>query len=664
MATEKKYKTGLVRWTAVIPFAIFIAVIALYFVLFFDMQMKALLQWGGYQALGAEIDIASFKSSFIHGNVEIDGIQITSAQEPDFNSIELGSIRFGFSWDALLRLKFVVNEMAVENIEFMSKRKSRGKIAPPPPPKKDGPGLADQLKGQALGAVAAENKNNLLGDLSAFLKGGDYKSQLEGIESNLKSKQMAADFKTKWETKQKDWDTKLKALPNDADFKSYKTKFDQIKYKDFKSPQEVQDSIKQFNDLKKEVDSKVSTVSDTKKVFSDDLAAMKKDYETLDAQIKLDVASVKERLKIPKIDSKEIAKSIFMDYLNPYLSKLDRINELAKKYLPPKYSDMVTEKLKGKNLLAVGKTKKEIAPEENDTIQPHPRAKGITYEFPVTTGYPLFWIKEIKISSKSNAQADYGDITGVIENVVSNQRQIGKQTEMHVSGDFKSKNITGMKLNAFLNDLKDVPAASMDFEIGNYPMQAVSLVNSPDGTITMPSASLGVVATAATQGFKQYDIKLNNTFNNVQFTTNAKEKIIEDILKNAFAQLQSFDLKASASGELAHLNLDVSSSLGDKLQSALAAGVQQKIDDLNKQIKDKIDQQLGSAKDGLSKQISALTKNYVGGADQAEGKLDGEKASADDKIKTAQKDLENKAKGQLQEKGKKAIDDLKKQLGF
>jgi uncharacterized protein (TIGR03545 family) len=659
----KVYKEGgLIRWSAVIPFFIIVVLCAVYFKLFFDSHMKSALEWGGYKALGSEVNIANFESSFVKGNVAITGLQITSAEQPDFNSIELGSIRFDVNWDALLRLKLVVQEMAVENVQFMSKRKTRGKVAPPPPPSKES-GIVSQVKDKAIGKIDEKGQGNLLGDLSAFLQTGDYKAQLNEIESQLKSKQMANDLKAKWDTKQKDWDVKLKALPTEADFKSYKTKFEAIKIKDFKTPQELDSSVKQFNALKDEVDGKLKLVNDTKNEFNNDLTQMKKDYQSLDEQIKADVAAIKDRMKIPKLDSKQIAKSIFMDYLNPYLRKLDKINELAEKYLPPKYSKMVNEKVNSKTILA-GKKAKQVTKEEDDTIQPHPRADGVTYEFPVKNGYPLFWIQEIKVSSKSNAQADYGDISGVIQNIVSNQRQIGKQTEMHIAGDFKSKNIRGLKLDAFLNNLKEEPSAGMDFQVASYPLQAISLMNNKDGSISIPGASMNIVARAATEGFKTYNVGLINTFNDVKFDLSAKEKVVEEILKNAFAQLTSFDLKADAKGELSSLDVDVSSSLGEKLQDALSSSLKQKIDDLNKEIKIKIYNEIGKVKEDIEKQISTLTKGYVGNATDTQAKLDAQKNVANDKIAQAKKDIENKAKNDLEDKAKKAADELKKKLGF
>ena len=651
--TSKKAKQqGPIRWNTIITFGIIVLIFSLYFKLFFDSHMKSFMEWAGYKALGTEINISQLDTSFIDGKITIAKIQITSAEKPDFNSIELGSVRFGFSWDALLRLKFVVDEMAVESVQFMSKRAYTGKVAPPEPPAPNQPSLVSQLQDQALNKVEGENKNNILGDFTAFLKTGDYKEQLNSIESQLESKKLAADLEKKWSQKQIDWDQRVKNLPKEKDFAEFKKQFESIKSKDFKSPQELNESIKKFNELKKQADEKVKIVNDFKNDLKTDLKAIETDYKTLDDKIKSDINAIKDRLKIPKINAGDIAKSLFMDYLTPYISKLDNAKNLAVKYLPPKYSKMLTD------------SNQDQASQETDDIQPHARDNGVTYEFPVTTGYPLFWIKKISISSKSNSQADYGDIEGLITNVVSNQRQINKTTELNITGDFKSKNITGLKVYGLFNNLKEQPLVNFNFAVKNYPLQNIDLVNSPDGKISLPSSSMAINLETSTEGFKNYTIALNNNFYKAQFVTEAQDKNVNELVKSVFSQITEFDLSAKAQGELSSLSFDIESSLGRQLEKAFSATVQQKIDEINNEIKSKIDKEIGQFKAQFEKQIQQFTKGYSADAQGAESQLNNQKSAIDNKVDLAKKDLENKAKDKIKDQGKKALDDLKKKLKF
>lgn len=661
--TKKPKNQGPIRWNAIVIFTVLILLFGLYFKLFFDSHMKSFMEWAGYKALGTEVNISKLETSFASGQIAITQIQITSAEKPDFNSIELGSIRFGFSWDALLRLKFVVDEMAVESVQFMSKRAYPGKVAPPDLPTPDKPSLVSQLQDQALNKVESKNKNNILGDFTAFLKTGDYKQQLNSIESQLESKKLAEELEKKWKSKQVDWDLRVKNLPKEKDFAEFKKQFESIKSKDFKSPQELNESIKKFNELKQQAEDKVKIVNDFKTDLKADLKAIETDYKTLDDTIKSDISSIKDRLKIPKINAAAIAKSMFMDYLTPYISKLDKAKNLAEKYLPPKYSKMVTENLSADKLLNK-KTSEAKDEETSDDIQPHARDEGVSYEFPVTTGYPLFWIKKISISSKSNSQADYGDIEGLITHVVSNQRQINKPTELNINGDFKSKNITGIKVYGLFDNLKPEPVVNFNFAVKNYPLQNLDLINSPDGKISLPSTALAVDLKTATEGFKTYTVALNNNFYNAQFVAEAKDKNVNELVKGVFSQINEFDLTANAQGELSRLDFDVQSSLGEKLEKAFSATIQQKIDEINNEIKAKIDKEIGQYKSQFEKQIQQFTKGYSADAQGAESQLNNQKAAVDNKVDLAKKDLENKAKDKVKDEGKKVLDGLKKKFKF
>ena len=83
-----KKPQSLLRWNAIIPFLIVSFLVYLYFLLFFDLNMKNAIEWAGYKALGSEVNIGQFKSSFIKGNVQISKIELTNSEKPAFNSIE------------------------------------------------------------------------------------------------------------------------------------------------------------------------------------------------------------------------------------------------------------------------------------------------------------------------------------------------------------------------------------------------------------------------------------------------------------------------------------------------------------------------------------------------------------------------------------------------
>ena len=111
-----KKKKGFIRTEAVVPFVIVVAVTVIYFHFFFDHHLKKAFEFAGYQLLGAEVDIDKLETSVFNGTFRAQGIQVTNAEKPTHNMVDIGDIRFGVLWDALLRARLVVSEMAVEHL--------------------------------------------------------------------------------------------------------------------------------------------------------------------------------------------------------------------------------------------------------------------------------------------------------------------------------------------------------------------------------------------------------------------------------------------------------------------------------------------------------------------------------------------------------------------
>ena len=102
--SKPKKAQGPIRWNAIIPFIIISLLVYIYSLLFFDLHMKKAIEWAGYKALGAEVNVGEFKTSFLKGNVQIKKIELTDSKQPEFNALELADIRFDVKGRRILSL--------------------------------------------------------------------------------------------------------------------------------------------------------------------------------------------------------------------------------------------------------------------------------------------------------------------------------------------------------------------------------------------------------------------------------------------------------------------------------------------------------------------------------------------------------------------------------
>ncbi len=665
---------GPIRTEVVIPFIIVLVVTWAYFHFFFDRNLKSLLEYGGYQIVGAEVNIASLETSFSDASIRIQKVELTDSERPTHNVFSVGEIRFGMLWDALLRAKIVINEMAVEEIILGGKRNHTGKVKPPEPPSIDDgkPSLLEtegkKLKDKALNETEKRYNDNVMGDVAALLGGADAGEQLKKIEGTLESKVMLKKFETDLNAKKLAWDVRLKTLPQGKEVSALGDRLSKVKTKDFKTPQELQASLTEIDKVLKEADAKYKTIQSASTDLDADLKNLDAQFKAVEQQIKTDISDLKARFKIPKIDAASISKSLLRPYLDPYIKKIDHYKALAEKYLPPKFANKITGKAS-----------------ENDPddvpIQPHPRAKGVVYEFPNKFSYPLFWIKRVLISSKFDASSTYkteetgykGNIAGQILDITSNQKITNKPTVLKIDGDFPSAGMKDFMTEVSLDNRPDDSIVKFLFGIGSYTVDHKTIVDSKDVKIAFDNAVGTIKSEGSLIGLKKLDFKLDNKYANLKFDVSSPNAQIDPILKEIFAGLPDVTINADGEGILPRIDFELQSNIGSELQKGFERQLAKKIEEAKAKLQAYIDEQVGKEKAKIEGELNKMKAQADTEVKKVQAQLEAQKKQAEDKINIAKKDGENKAKQQVQNEikkklsgkdGKKLEDALKKKLGL
>ncbi|GIL18224.1 MAG: hypothetical protein BroJett040_19750 [Oligoflexia bacterium] len=660
--TKRPKKKGPIRTEAVIPFVLVTAIMWVYFSLFFDSHLKAGFEWIGYQVVGAEVNIAKVETSFFKGTFRLQGLEVTNSEKPTHNLINIGDIRFGVLWDGLLRARIIVEEMAVEQIEIGSPRKRPGKVKPPEPPKPKStePSAVEKeamkLKEQAIEKAKKDYSKNVLGDIAALMGGTSGDDQIKNIESSLPSKAKLREFEVEFKSKQKIWDDKIKSLPQGKEISQLGDRLSKVKTKDFKSPQELADSLNQINTILKEADDKFKQIQGTVTEVNNDLKTLENQLKEIDALVKKDIKDLESRFRLPKLDAQSLAMGLFHQYLDPYLGQINKYKGMAEKYVPP-------------NLM-----KKDKNPPTE--IKPHPREKGVTYEFGRPNSYPLFWIKKISASSKSNSSVNSADMKGLITNITSNQALIGKPTVLKFEGSFPGLEVRDILADFTIDNTKDDSQIGFNFNIGSYAMNGREVVNSPDVTIAFKKATASLKSRGDIVGLEKLNLKLTNQVQKMEYNISAKDKTIDEILKEVFAGVPTLSIDAEGGGYLPNdLSLSINSNIGPELQKGFEKQIQKKLDEAKAKLNAAINEAIGKEKTKIEGDFNKIKAQIDGEIKKVNDQINAEKSKAEAKANQAKKDsddqanrekkkLEEQAKKALGKEGEKAVEDLKKKLGL
>jgi uncharacterized protein (TIGR03545 family) len=348
-----------------------------------------------------------------------------------------------------------------------------------------------------------------------------------------------------------------------------------------------------------------------------------------------DMRDLQNRLKLPNIDAKEFSQQLFMGLIQKKLGSMAKYVEMARKYAPPK------------------KTAAQKAEEKSEAFVPTKRGQGKTFRFPVTTGYPLFWLKHAEISSEAGTSEYGGNIKGQIKDLTSDPPFIGRPAIVIVKGDFPKQDIQGLDATIILDHTTDTARESAVVKIAHFPVQEYKLSDSPEVQLALQKAS-GASDMNATFVNEEITMELKNNFNDIKYHVEAKNKMVQDLIDNVLKGIPVITMNADIKGSLHDFEVHINSNLGDELSKGFQKQLQAKIDEARAQLKKMVDEKIGGNRDKLKSDMDKMT----GGLTKD---VDGKKGDADKSVKDAQNQLSSEQGGgqkALEKKGKELLKGL------
>ncbi len=632
---KKPKKQGPIRFGAIVPISVIIVLIGVYFSIFFDGHMRRALEYVGTQVHGAEVNIAYFNLSLLRASLEIRGIQVTDKEKPHRNIIQLGELKFKLLWDALLRAKVVIDEASVLDIQALTPRKKPGRVLPPPSPSDEKSSVVNEAQTAVLKQTQAQYSQNFLGDIATVLSGTDPKDQIKSLQGQLKSDARIKELEQEFKVKQEKWKARIKELPQSDELKAYEGRIKALKF-DINKPAEFAASVKEADKIIKEVDAKVKLIEQTSKDLNGDANVYKTAFNDLEKMVDEDLKDLQKKFKIPSIDSKAFSQQLFMGMIEKRIAGFSKYIAIAREYMPPK------------------KTEEQKAAEKQAQIVPRKRGDGQNIRFPVTTGYPLFWLKHAALSSELGQSEYSGNIKGEIKDLTSDPVYLKKPAIFTAKGDFPKQNIFGFDARLEMNHTTERAIERANISIGAFPLGEQKLSDSPEASLKISEAK-GSTQLSAVLVDQQLKMEVQNRFESVKYDWEAKNKIVKEIVGNVLAGIPVITLNAGITGSFSDLDIHINSNLGEELANGFKAQIQAKINEAKAQLKSMIDEKIGGEKAKLKAEIDKATAGLKSTLDSKKQEVDKVVNDAKSQAKSEQGDSQKK---KLENEGKKLLKGL------
>ena len=574
----------------------FVAVLIVLY-LFIDRWVEAGLEAAGEAAVGAKVEIDNLRLSLSPIAIQWEKLQVANPNDTWKNMFETGKVRFALNFGQLLRNKYIIETMEVNDLLIGTKRTTDGAL--PKSKQEEAPqSSSSSFTSQAGAALEKTVSQTPVFNVDNVRKGFNVDSLVKTLDvrtlkhvDSLKQQVLAAS---------QQWQSSL------SDFESSKARLQDIE-KNVKAinPGElkgvdkitaaistVDNSIKSINEIKQSFDNrKASITADIQKVSGS--------VGTIDDVVKQDFDKLLSMAHLPNLNTSGIAQLLVGQ----------EMYEKALSYLY--WVDFARAHIK----------KSSATPEEESP----PRMKGQNIHFPVERSYPKFWIRKVLISGGKGEAAggDFIRAKGEVHDITNDQTITGVPLTVNLEG--VEGGGRAFTLSALIDRRKDIPYDEYRASLGGVPLAEFQLGKSDflPAKITNAKMSSSVIMIVPGNGF---DARTRFDFQNVKLQFEAEARnTVERLVREVLQGISGFDVNLRLWNTGGNFDVALSTDLADqisaKLKNVLGAEFM------------KLQDELRSKLNGIiSGKRQEFEKLYAGKKADIEHQLDGYQTLVNDKL--------------------------------
>jgi uncharacterized protein (TIGR03545 family) len=318
---------------------------------------------------------------------------------------------------------------------------------------------------------------------------------------------------------------------------------------------------------------------------------------------------------------------LFAGEFAQYITKARKYQALAEQYLPEK--------------------------KEQEVVIPPKRSEGKNYEFPITKGYPLFWLKRAAISSKGTENSYSGNLSGELTNVTNAPKAIGKPIVLDLKGNFPGAKVMGVEAMIKVDFTKDVAQQSALLKVGSFIVPQKLFVNDEKMKFGFQNA-IGSTTFRADLVQDKIDVSWESVLNQPKFLVESKTKLAQEMLTNILNGIPMINIQGSASGTFKNLDMNISSNLGDELGNGFKREIGNKVAEAQNKIQSLIDEKINKPKNELMAALGGNKNNL-----SSLGNISELYKKNEARIKVEIDKLKKGGTNNLKEQGKKFLKGLK-----
>lgn len=602
-----------------------VVVFCLVLYLFIDSWVEAGLEAAGEAVVGARVEIDNLRISLSPIAIQFSRLQIANPHDPWQNIFETGKVRFALNFGQLLRGKYIVETMEVNNLVLSTKRSTDGSLPKPPPE----PSKQPSMLAGAASSITSEAQKAPVFDLGKIRKELKIDSLLN--VQNLRSVQYIDTLKRQVREAGLQWQATLNDIEKSKQrVAEIQANVVAINLNELKSIQSVTSAINNVNNAYRGLNDLNDTFKNRRTAVTDQLNRLSASANAIPDLARADYEMVRGLARLPDLSTQGIAKLLLgrdiLQKVNTYLSWLDFARTKVPKYMP------------------------------KPDIETPQRFKGQNIQFPVERSYPKWWIKKIAISGgeDKNQKPEYFYASGEILNVTNDQRLTGFPLTVALAGSKAGGNC--FTIDASFDRRPDVPVDTYKVTASNLAASDISFGQADFVPSHITKAIIDASAEASVPG-NLFDANVRLAFRDLALVFDrAPQNDIERIARDVLATIAGFHVSLRLWNAGGHLDVALNTDLDDQLTSRMKKVLGDELARLQNDVQAKVDQRIAEKRVEFDKlfnqkkdKVLAQLGGYESLVNQNLALLDTKKKELDSRIEQEKKKQTDAVKKQLED---------------
>jgi len=599
-----------IRWQGLISFLFIVGIIFSLWLLLTGPLLKHSIEKYGTEIVGAKVELNSANISLEPIGVKLKNFRVTNADKPMSNLFEFKKADVSVDFLKLLMGQVVINDLALEGIQFNTPREKSGAI------KNQKSSLSEPGQETSADQSVASDIKNKVPSVDEILE-----------KEPLLTLQRKAELELAYEEEKSKLNTLIEQLPEKNALKIYEQRINKLTKDDVES---LDDALAR----KKELDSIKSDIKRDKKAIKSVSGQIKESKKRLRNQLSLlkkapaeDLENIKTKYKLSGDGAINISKLLMGDQAGEWADMALQGYEMAEPYM-------------GESGVKEVNADNELEKE---------RAKGEFIRFPTPDPIPDFLIRKASLEIILDTESIKGTLIGELRDLASQPEIIRRPAKLELRGN-ELRGMDSVVIQGVFNHIDPLnPVDSIDFNIKGMSLKDRAMGNSDKLELNMASSIVDIQGRAVIEkGI--LDSKVDSRFSEAHFTGQGKGSWARELVA-LLTKIDSFGVNVLLGGHFKDFDISVSSDLDNQLKAAMKSRVAEKKNELESKLMARLNEEISTLLNTSGSDLNAMNDQQI--------QLDSDLDHADELLKAQVSDFEDQQKQKLEDKKQEEIDKLK-----